>query len=74
MGAGVAIALCHSIAGPVAVAIPFTSTDTPLAYFFLKQATKRHIKHKNELEGELEYGSEISIQNISFMLYVPFCG
>jgi hypothetical protein len=74
MGAGVAIALCHSIVRPAHAAIPFTSTDTPLAYFFLKQATKRHIKHKNELEGELEYGSEISIQNISFMLYVPFCG
>jgi len=56
MGAGVAIARCHSIPGPVRAAIPFTSTKTPLAYFSLKQATKRHIKHKKIWE-------EISVQN-----------
>ena len=71
MGAGVAIARRHSIAGPVHVAIPFTSTDTPLAYLFLKQTTKRHIKHKNELKGELSVQDR---SNISFVLFVPFCG
>src|ERR1044071_4679577 len=50
MGAGVAFAHRHSIAGPVTAAIPFTSTEIPLAYLFLKQGTKKHIKHKNGLK------------------------
>jgi hypothetical protein len=71
MGAGVVLARRHSSPVPVPVAIPFTSTDTPLAYLFLKLATKRHIKHKTELEGVSRVQNW---SNLCFVLLVPFCG
>ena len=47
MDGGVAIAHCHSIAGPVPAAIPFTSADRPLAYFLLSNQPQRGTKAAN---------------------------
>jgi hypothetical protein len=69
----VAVARCHSIAGPVRAAIPFTSAELPLAYLFLKAATKGYIKHK-KIEEEFE--NEIANHDINshFVCFEPFCG
>ena len=73
MGADVAIARCHSIAGPLRAAIPFTSRETPLAYLLLKVGHKRQINHKIDWEETFEHESEILLC-FGFVLFVLFCG
>jgi hypothetical protein len=59
---GVNVARRHSIAGPARAAMPFTSTQAPLAYLLLPQ---------RDTKGRKEF---LVLLLISSVPYVPFCG
>src|SRR5437764_2288356 len=53
-------------------AIPFTSTNKPLAYLFLYLGHKRHIKTQNGLEGKLMSLKTLVVAIVLFTLSVTF--